>query len=217
MRITSKTIMIIMILLSIVDCKPKEPKKPVDKKYAWAYRKGAYEYTKIPGKFLGINFCKITLIDVIAKLKKIKVKFRCYDGATGEEFKYSGSKADIYKLGSVESSYFIGSGLDQKNIIKVSYDDSTQEEWFHFTIEFHEKYYNELLHKLGKILGTKTVNYNDLDYNETSWDADPDGAVPTCISSVVISRRLRYDDIKKENDGIAYLQIETRPRNGHVP
>ncbi len=217
MKITIKTIMIIMIL-SIVDCKPKEPKKPIDKKYAWAYRKGAYKHTVLPHVFLGVNFCKINFIKTVKKFQRKKIGFIYYNPRADREVKYSGEKIDFKSLELIRTNYCAFPKLDKSKVVEVIYSGSYYVNgWIQIKIKFKEDYYYTLLDLLGKKLGTKTVNYNRKKYNETAWNTDPDHAVPTCISKVLISRRLRYDDIKKENDGFAYLQIDTRPPKEHVP
>jgi hypothetical protein len=183
---------------------------------SWAYREGSKKYTTFPEEFLGINFCKIEFIDIIKELQRKKIDFEYYDDAKDQFVRYSGDINKIQQIENLKSKYYIGTVLDKSKILEVIYSDPYREGWFHLKIKFKEEYYEILLELIGNKLGKETTNYNRLNYNEISWDADPDHAVHTCISNVIISKKLRYENGGKGETGVCYMEIITRSRDPHV-
>jgi hypothetical protein len=212
--------LIVILLLFVGSCKQNENndiqknQEKINTKNKWAYNVDNDKFTIFPDKFLGINFCKIELSEIIKKFQKEKIYFTCYDIDTGDLFRFTNLEDDINKIGYIKTTFFIGTDLDKTQIASVTYADMDNEGWLHFTIKFKIAYYDELLEILGKKLGIENVNYNRQNYGETSWNANPNHSSPTCISSVTISKRLRYDDVEK---AVGYLQIETRPRKTNIP
>ena len=194
---------IMIIALFVFSCKSDESKN------SWAYKVEPDQYTVFPEELFGINFCKIEFIDIIKELQRKKIDFEYYDKAKDRFVKYTGDDYKIEKTEDLKSNYFIGEGLDKSKIIEVIYADPYKIGGFHFKLKFKEEYYDTLLELLGNILGKQNSNYNSLNYHETSWDADPNHAVSTCISSITISKKRRYEKAEK---GICYLEIIMRPR-----
>jgi len=210
-----KKILLITVLLLFISCKPAEKEKVQNN--SWAYIVKMNQYTVFTEEFLGINFCKIKFIDIIEEFRRKNINFQYYSNVKDCLVKYTGEKTGFEKSEFLETTYFVGTELDKSKILQVTYEDPYKAGGFRFTIKFKEEYYDTLLCLLGEKLGTKNANYNRNKYNETSWNADPDHAVPTCISSITMSKKLRYDEDKKGEKGVCYLEIKTRPRSGHVP
>ena len=193
------TILILISILSTVYCKKKET---------------PLKHTIIPSKIFGIDFCKLQLSDIFNELTNKKAKFKCYDGSTGDEFKYTGERKELDRIGCIESNYFIGKGLDNKSLIYAAYGYIPFDEEFIFSIKFKEEYYDTLLELLNKQLGAENSNVNFRGYGEISWDDDPKHN--SCILHIILSKRQQYDDPAKAEKGVCYLEIRTRARHPHV-
>jgi len=206
-RLKIGNLILFAFILLIFSCKQSEQMN------SWAYKEGPKKYTVFPKEFLGINFCKLQFVDIINEFKTKNLEFEYFDNDAKSFIKYESDKIKIDQTEDVKAVYFIGSELDKSKILEVIYTDPYREGWLHLQIKFKEEYYDILLELIGNKLGKENSNYNRLNYNEISWDADPDHAVPTCISNIIISKKQRYE---KSEKGVCYLKIITRSRDSHV-
>jgi hypothetical protein len=185
----------------IIYCKPKEV---------------TFHHTIFAHQLFGIDFCQLTKQTIIEDLQNNKIQFKCYDFFDEEEIVYNNSIAVQNKIGLIETNFFIGKGFDKLKIISVQYIHITTYDGFRIIIKFKDDYYNNLNELLKEQLGRKTLNINFNKYDEISWNANPDMSVPTCISSIILSKRLKYDDPLKAEKGVCFLEIRTRARHPHV-
>ena len=193
------------------------------------------QYPDTAGHFFGINFCEIKFIDIVNQLINKKIEFQYHDFKTGNLISYSGEKIEFKNIDGITTKCFIGRGLDESKIIQIEYMDSFHENLM-FRIKLKEDYYEILLKLLNEKLGSGYAIYNKKKYDETTWnpdmqytkyhkDNDESGSwkldikgssVPICLESVIISKRLQYDDPEKFEKGVCYLEIITRSRDLHV-
>jgi len=207
-----KKILVSILFFCLLACgnKPGEKKINETLKPKETIRYG--KYIKLPENLFGINFCSLKLKDIKKQLENSRKLYEIYD-CDGNLFSSLEYKGEFQYICSYVSDVFIGSGLDKNQIIKISYGYLPHLDNFSFTIVMKVEYYDEALKILNDKLGYKYAFYNMDDYEELSWRADPNVAIPTCISKIVLSKRLRYAEPEK---GVFYLEIYTRGRTSHV-
>ena len=193
------TIIIFIIMLSILYCKPKE--------------EVPFKRTFIPDKMFGIDFCNLQLIHIVRELQSKQVIFKCYDDETNEEIECN-EKNVQRKIINIETEYFIGLKFFNKNIVKIIYHHNPLYDSLTFVIQFSINYYNTLLELLKNQLGAANANVNRHNYGEISWDENPAGK--SCIMDITLSKRLKYGDPAKAGKEVCYLVINTRARHPHV-
>ena len=134
----------------------------------------------------------------------------------GKEFKISENYGEIENiLCEIDTNYFIGTGIDKSQIVNVKYNYLPLYDQLSFIIKFDIRHYEKLLQAFQNQFDGSKAFVNADGYNEISWRANPDMSVPTCIQDIVISKRLKYDNLDTADKGICYLIINTRGRKSH--